>query len=282
MVSARLERRRRLAASTRVRVRNAPPRYIESIDRRLIAGLIAAAVALAAAAAYGGWRAGRADLDRVGTLERRVRALQTSSVALTAEKDRLKADRDRLETLLAANDAPPAACPRATISTLEAPLSVRFIVEYPCGWSVLEQPEQIPPVESPRAGLAVDHLFFSPFPISLKPRGGPLAEITLDAWYDDPATEGDLPAIADWLAEARSRFAEPTGRGLRTTSGLALHRIEGAIDASEGPRPAVLYVWEHIDTDGVRRIYEAFALDPSRTVTTTIEALVRSFRFPGG
>ncbi|MGH2784644.1 MAG: hypothetical protein ACRDJ1_05250 [Actinomycetota bacterium] len=239
-------------------------------------------MALAAAAGYGGWRTGREDLDRVASLERRVRSLESAASALTSEKDRLKADRDRLETLLAGADSPPAACPNATVSTLGAPLSAPFIVEYPCGWSVLEHPAQVPPAESPRYGLSVDHLFFSPFPISLQPSGGPLAEITLDAWYDEPAIEGDLPPIADWLAEARARFTSPAEHGLKTGSGLPVVRLQGEIVVSDQARPALLYVWEHTDSDGVRRIYEAFALEPSRTVTTTIEAVVRSFRFPGG
>ncbi|MGH2792692.1 MAG: hypothetical protein ACRDKG_00150 [Actinomycetota bacterium] len=245
-------------------------------------GLTAAAVALAAGAGYGGWRTGRSDLERVGSLERRVRSLEIVAATLTSDKDRLKADRDRLETLLAGADAPPAACPNATVSTLGAPLSVRFIVEYPCGWSVLEHPLQVPEAESPRYGLAVDHLFFSPFPISLKPSGGPLAEITLDAWYDEPGVGGELPPLADWLTEARGRFTDPAERGVKTTSGLSVVLLEGDIVVSDRTRPALLYAWEHTDTDGVRRIYEAFALEPSRTVRTAIEALVRSFRFPGG
>ena len=244
-------------------------------------GLAAAALALAAAGFYGGWRSGRSDLDRVGTLERRVRALELTAGTLGSEKDRLKADRDRLETLLAAADTPPAACPNATVSTLDAPLAVRFIVEYPCGWSVLEHPGQVPPAGSPRAGLVVDHLFFSPFPISLQPRSGTLAEITLDAWSDDPALDGDLPTLEEWLTEARGRFSEKTENPASTRSGIPVLRIEGMIVGEGDAREAVLFVWEHTD-DGVRRIYEAFALEPSRTVTTTIGSLVASFRFPGG
>jgi hypothetical protein len=211
-----------------------------------------------------------------------VRALESSAATLASEKDRLKADRDRLETLLAASDSTPAACPNALVSTLDAPLSAPFIVEYPCGWSVLEQPMQTPPADSPRAGLIVDHLFFSPFPISLQPRSGPPAEITLDVWYDDPAVEGELPSLADWLTEARARFTQPAEHGEKTRSGVPVVRLEGPIEIeSAGPRVAVLYVWEHTDED-VRRIYEAFALEPSRTVRTTIGSLLASFRFPGG
>jgi hypothetical protein len=47
------------------------------------------------------------------------------------------------------------------------------------------------------------------------------------------------------------------------------------------PRPALLYVWEWTDPDGVRKISEAFALDPSRALTKTLEELVRSFRVLG-
>ena len=74
--------------------------------------------------------AGRA-IDRIAVLERRVRALESNAAAISAERDRLKADRDRLEMRLAALDSPPGACPQATISTLEANLLVRYIVEYP-------------------------------------------------------------------------------------------------------------------------------------------------------
>jgi hypothetical protein len=252
-----------------------------AIERRRIVGMAAAALVLAAAAGYGGWRTGRSDLDRVGSLERRVRGLESSAATLASEKDRLKADRDRLETLLAASDATPAACANAVVSTLDAPLTAGFIVEYPCGWSVLEQPMQIPPAGSPRAGLIVDHLFFSPFPISLQPRSGPPAEITLDAWYDDPAVEGELPSLADWLTEARGRFTRTVEHQLKTRSGIPVVLLEGAIGNDGEPREALLYVWEHTDED-VRRIYEAFALEPSRTVRTTIGSLLASFRFPGG
>lgn len=253
------------------------------IDRRRIVWGSAAALALAVAGGYGGWRAGRNGIDRVGALERKVAALEASAASAAAERDRLKADRDRLEALLAASDATPAACPEATISTVDAPLAQRFIVEYPCGWSVLEQPNDLPPAGDPRYGLAVDHLFLSAFPISLRPSSLAPAEITLDAWYDDPATEGDLPAYEDWLIEARARFASPAERATQTRSGIAVVRLEGTIDDADRPRTGLLYVWTFTDADdGVRRIYEAFALEPSRTVRTTIEALVRSFRLPGG
>lgn len=252
------------------------------IANRRIVGLAAALAALAAASAYGGWAAGRSGIDQVAVLEGRVRALESTAASLTAERDRLKADRDRVEAQLAAVDATPAACPEATVSTLGASLWARFIVEYPCGWSVFEQPMQFPPEGSPRFGLGVDHLFFSPFPISLKPSERPPAEITLDAWYDEPTIEGDLPHIDDWLAEARSRFTTMTDRGLKTRSGILVSRFEGDINTSDQPRPAVLYVWVHTDTDGVRRIYEAFALEPSRSVKAAIEAVVLSFRVPGG
>jgi hypothetical protein len=242
----------------------------------------AALAALLAASAYGGWTAGRSGLDRVGALERRIRAQQSSAASLTGERDRLKADRDRLEAQLAAVDATPAACPQATLSTLNAGLWVRFIVEYPCAWSVLEQPMQAPPQESPRFGLAVDQLFFSPFPISMKPRERPPADITLDGWYDEPTVAGELPTFDAWTTEARTRFTTMTERTFKTRSGIPGRKIEGMIDTFDQPRPAVLYLWEHTDTDGVRRIYEAFALEPSATVKTVIEAMVSSFRFPGG
>lgn len=246
---------------------------------------MALAVALAAvggASAFGGWTAGRSDHDRIAALERKVRALESSAATLAIERDRLKADRDRVEALLAAIDATPAACPEATLSTLDASLLVKYIAEYPCGWNVLEQPMQFPQQESPRFGLGVDHLFLSPFPISLQPAEHPPAEITLDGWYDEPTIEGELPSFDDWLAEARARFTNPNEKEMNTRSGIGVIKIEGDINTFDQPRPAVLYLWEHTDPDGVRRIYEAFSLEPSRSVKTVIESLVRSFRFPGG
>jgi hypothetical protein len=242
----------------------------------------AALAALASASAYGGWTAGRSGLDRVSVLERRVRALESAAATASGERDRMKADRDRLEAQLAAIDATPAACPQATVSTLDVSLWVKFIVEYPCGWHVFEQPMQAPPETSPRFGLIVDHLFFSPFPISMQPAELQPAEILLDGWYDDTSSGGSLPAFKDWVAEARTRFTTVTEKGFKTRSGIGVLRLEGEIDAFDQPRPAILCLWEHTDTDGVRRIYEAFALEPSGTVTKTIDALVRSFRFPGG
>jgi hypothetical protein len=247
--------------------------------------VVALAVALAAvagASAFGGWTAGHSGHDRIGALEGRIRGLESSAATLALERDRLKADRDRVEALLAAVDATPAACPKATLTTLDASLWVKYIVEYPCGWNVFEQPMQFPQQDSPRFGLGVDHLFFSPFPISLQPAEHPPAEITLDGWYDEPTIEGDLPEFDAWLTEARGRFTSPAEKGLKTRSGIDVVKIEGDINTFDQPRPAVLYLWEHTDRDGVRRIYEAFSLEPSRSIKTVIEALVRSFRFPGG
>lgn len=239
--------------------------------------------ALAAGSAFGGWKAGRSGHDRIGVLEGRVHALETAAASAAAERDRIKADRDRLEAQLAALDSTPAACPKATISTLDANLFVSYIVEYPCGWSVLEEPLQRPEEGSPRAGLVVDHLFLSAFPISKVPRAGPLTEITLDGWYDDEAVEGDaLPAFDAWKTEARSRFTHVTESTTRTRSGISVVKLDGTMTDFDEPRPALLYLWEHTDADGVRRIYEAFSLDPSGSVRKTIEAIVRSFRLPGG
>jgi hypothetical protein len=129
----------------------------------------------------------------------------------------------------------------------------------------------------------VDHLFFSAFPISKTPREGPLTEITLDDWYDDVSVEGEaLPAFDAWAQEARGRFTQTTETGFRNRFGIPILKMDGSMTAFDEPKPALLYLWEHIDGEGVRRIYEAFTLDPSRSVTTAIEAMVRSFRVPGG
>lgn len=254
---------------------------VSGIDRKRIVTVAAALVALLAAG-FGGWKAGRADLDRIPTLEDRIRTLTATASTAAADRDRLKADRDRLEALLAGIDATPAACPNATSSTIDVDLWVNYIVDYPCGWSVLEQPVQVPPEGSSRFGLAVDHLFFSPLPISLQPSERPPAEITLDAWYDEPTVEGELPAFDAWLAEARGRFTTVMERSVTTRAGMAVVKLDGEINTFDQPLPALLYLWEDTDSEGVRRIYEAFALEPSRSVKKVIEAIVRSFRIPGG
>lgn len=252
------------------------------IDTRRIAAFAVAGVALATAAGLGGWAAGRSRGDRIPALERRVRSLESAVAAASSERDRLKADRDRLEARLAALDATPAACPEETLSTSGAQLAARFVVEYPCGWNVLEEPLQRPEAGSPRAGLVVDHLFFSALPITKAPRQGPLTEITLDTWYDDPEVEGDaLPTLDAWLAEAKRRFTAVQQTEVRTRSGIRVFKLTGSMTAFDQPRPALLYVWE-LNVDGVRTIAEAFSLDPARSVTTVIDSLVRSFRLLGG
>lgn len=253
-----------------------------TIAPKRAAAVAAGAIALAGVAAFAGWTAGRTGHDRIGVLERRIDVLATNAAAVQAERDRIKADRDRLERQLAAQTESPRACPRDTVSTSDAELLVRFAVDYPCGWNVLEDPLQTLPADSPRKGLMLDELFFSPLPISRAPRGGPLAEITLDSWYDDPNAEGDaLPSFDAWLAEAEKRFTKLTRSTVTSRGGTRVTKLEGSMNLFDEPRPAVLYVWEWTDREGGRRISEAFALDPSRTVSRTIDALVRSFRVLG-
>jgi len=246
------------------------------------AALIAGGIAVAAAASGVGFIAGRQGHERIGVLERRVNTLERNASAIEAERDRIRAERDRLEARLAAQTATPKACPADTLSTADAHLLVRYAVDYPCGWSVLEEPLQTPKDEPGRAGLSLDALFFSALPISKAPRDGPLTEIGLDSWSDDPSVDGDaLPAFDAWLAEAHGRFTQSTRSTVATRAGLAVTKLAGSMTLFEEPRPAVLYVWEWTDPDGVREISEAFALDPSRGVTRTIERLVRSFRVLG-
>jgi len=231
---------------------------------------------------FGGWIAGRSDHDRIGVLLRRIDALEGNSQAIEAERDRIKAERDRLEAQLAARNTSAKPCPRATLSTLDAHLVEQFAVDYPCGWNVLEDPLQRPGADSQRQGLMLDAMFFSALPISKAPREGPLTEITVETWYDDPDAGGDaLPSFDDWLAEAEKRFTKVTRSTVTTRGRLSVIKLQGTMTLFDEPRPALLYVWEWTDRDGVRRITEAFALDPSATVTKTIESLVRSFRTLG-
>jgi hypothetical protein len=238
-------------------------------------------MAVAVVAAFAGYSAGRSGHGAIGVLERRVNRLERNASANESERNRLRAERDRLETRLAAQNATPKACPSETLSTSDAHLIVNFAVDYPCGWSVLEEPLQAP-ADPERAGLKLDQLFFSALPISKAPREGPLTEITLDSWNDDPDSEGDaLPTFDGWVTKAEDRFTQVTRTTLTTRAGAVVTKLAGSMTLFDEARPALLYVWEWTDTDGVRKISEAFALDPSPGLKRTLEDLVRSFRVLG-
>ena len=252
------------------------------IASKRVARLASAGLAIAVAAAAGGYLVGHSGHDRIGTLERRIARLERNAKAIEAERNRIRAERDRLENRLAAQNASPKACPDETLSTADAHLIVRFAVDYPCGWNVLEDPLQTPTGAPEREGLMLDSLFFSALPISRAPRDGPLTEITLDTWYDDANAQGDaLPTIEKWIEDAQKRFTQSTRSTLKTRGGLIVTKLTGSMTLFDEPRPATLYVWEWTDPQGIRKISEAFALDPSTTLTKTLEALVRSFRVLG-
>lgn len=252
------------------------PGVAPQIGRKRSIALGVGILAVAVAGVAVGWAIARSDRDRVSALERRLRGLESASAATAAERDRIKAERDRLEAQIAAANQPARACAKETVATAPELLLALFTVEYPCGWHLLEQPLQS---SSEPAGLQVDHLFLSGSPISLAPRDGPLTEITLSTWYDDPNAEPDaLPTLEQWKTSARGRFREVSETSLTTSSGIPVAKLSGTMVPFDEPRPAVLYVWEFTDRNGVRRICEAFALDPGRTVSRTIEAMVRSFR----
>lgn len=247
-----------------------------------MAKLTGAALALAVVAAVAGFLVGRSGHDRIAVLERRVRTLERNSSAIEAERNRIRAERDRLEARLAAQNATPKACPDDTLSTADAHLVVRFAVDYPCGWSVLEDPLQTPKGSPDREGLMLDEVFFSALPISRAPREGPLADITLDSWYDDVDKEGDaLPTLDAWIAQADKRFTQATRSTVKTRGGLTITKLAGSMTLFDEPRPALLYVWEWTGSDGLRRISEAFALDPGKELTKALETLVQSFRVLG-
>lgn len=248
---------------------------------RLIAA--AAAVALLGGGIGVGWALNGGARDRAARAERRARAAAASASAAAAARDRIKADRDRLEAQLAAQSAPPKVCPEETISTGAAHLLVRFTVDYPCGWHLLEDPLQSFAADAgDRHGRMLDQLFFSASPISRAPREGPLTEISVDTWSDDPNVDGDaLPPFADWLAAAKKRFSNVSESTVTTRSGRSVVRLNGSMTLFDRPQPAVLYVWEWTDAEGVRRISEAFALEPGPIITRTLAALVRSFRVLG-
>jgi hypothetical protein len=293
MVAARIRGRARFAArpiaargdarfARFLRLQWSPMDEPTKRSRRAIAAMVAACLLALGIGYAGGWVTGRGDRNRLGVLLRRIDALEGNSEAIATERDRIKAERDRLEAQLAASSSSSKPCPRATLSTADAHLLELFAVDYPCGWNVLEDPLQTPAEDSPRRGLMLDAMFFSAVPISKAPREGPLTEITLETWYDDPNAEGDsLPSFDDWLAEAEQRFTKVTRTTVTTRSRVTIAKLQGTMTLFDEPRPALLYVWEWTDRDGTRRISEAFALDPSSSVTKTIDQLVRSFRTLG-
>ena len=259
------------------------PRGEDGITRTRQIAVAAAAIALVGGGVAAGWALDAGARDRATRAERRARDASASASAAAAERDRIKADRDRIEAQLAAQSAPPKVCPQETISTANAQLLTRFAVDYPCGWHLLEDPLQTFPDDSgERTGRMLDQLFLSALPISKAPREGPLTEITLDSWSDDPNREGDaLPTLADWITSAKKRFTNVSESTVKTRAGLTVTRLNGSMTLFDRPQPAVLYVWEWTDAEGARRISEAFALEPGPIVTRTLAALVRSFRVLG-
>ena len=253
------------------------------ISRTRLVAFAAGALALAGAGVAAGWALDDGARDRSAVLARRLGDVSARASAAAAERDRIKADRDRLEAQIAAQSAPPKVCPQETISTAQAQLLARFTVEYPCGWHVLEDPLQSFAEDAgDRHGRMLDQIFFSVLPISRAPREGPLTDITLDTWYDDPNAEGDaLPPFDDWLASAKRRFTSVAEATVRTRTGASIVRLSGSMTPFDRPQQAVLYVWEWTDGDGARRISEAFALEPGPILTRTLAALVRSFRVLG-
>lgn len=242
--------------------------------------MVSAAIALAGGAGAGGWVIGRSASGDDPMLERRVSALSSSLRRTAAERDRLRGERDRLEQQLAATGSP-LPCPGEFLRSGDAGLLAPFSVDYPCGWSVLEEPLQTPGDPS-RKGLQVDNLFFNAAPISKAPREGPLTQIEIDAWYDDRNQEGDaLPSAADWIAELKSRFGRVRQTTVRTEAGIAVVRLAGTMVLLDEPVEATFYVWEFTDAQALRRIVEAYAFSPSPSIEAVLDRMVRSFRAKG-
>lgn len=205
-------------------------------------------------------------------------ALERSAQRLGADFDRIRAERDQLEARLAAEEEP-AVCASPTLATGDANLTPFFTVDYPCGWHVLWEPLRRT-AEKGREGLLVDSLFLGRLPINRTPGGGPLTDVELADWYDDPDNDTDqLPMLEEWLAEERATLSSiESERTFETADGLPATQIRGTIDSFGKPFPVIVYVWEYEDRiNRDRHIVRVFSLDPPSEVREALHALVTSF-----
>lgn len=242
---------------------------------RTTAAALAAFMLVALGAFAAGVRAGD-DASRVRSLERdRARHVQRAH-RLQVQRDRLRAERDSLEARLAAARAP-AICPQPFLSTGDTHLIDAFDVVYPCGWSVLWQPEP-PASEEERGGLRVGVLLLSRLPISLAPGGKPVADIELADWSDDTAIDGDaLPAFDEWLAQERTTFASKKEERATAGSSAAV-KLSGTISINDVSTPAIVVVWEFVTRDGRRHIARVFASSPGAEAQRALTRMLASFR----
>jgi hypothetical protein len=249
-----------------------------------IAVAAGAVLALTGGAFTAGFLSGRPELQAEARREKtRAAATLADRARIQRERDALKAERDRLEQQLASS-SDQRACPDDYVSTATSTLVAFYVAEYPCSWHVLEEPLQKPAEEAgSRSGLMVDNLFLDPLPISKAPREGPLAQIELGAWYDDPNRSPDaLPKLADWIAEERKRYSKsPELKEFSTATGFRITRLIGETVPFGDPIVLVEYIWEVTDANSVRRIIQVSSYAPPASVTRALDRLVQSFRMKG-
>ena len=218
------------------------------------------------------------DPDAIARLEASVAALDARAERAEGERARLRAERNRLETQLAAEEAPPV-CPRPFVSTAETGLMPFFSVEYPCGWHVLHDARAGADDDRTDARLITLSLF-SQLPLSLSPRDGAIADIELADWTDDPGIEGDaLGALPDWLADERARYAaEPAEERFEAGSGITVHHLAGAQEVFESTVEIDVLLWEYVDAfTGARHIVRMASAEPGARVRAALDRMARSF-----
>jgi hypothetical protein len=251
------------------------------LSRRVLPFAILAVFALAGGLVLG---AGRVDEARRETASVRASASAVASQAavVRGERNRLRAERNQLEARLAAGKVP-ALCPQPYVSTGTAGLDPLFAVDYPCGWHVLRDARPGDTADPNRPGLRVEVTFFSRLPISFAPKTGPLADIELQNWADDPASDGDeLPTIDRWVSEEKALFAA----GFKSTrfaggSGIEVRQIAGTQTINEEPTPVSVLVWEFDDTlTGARHIVRVFSVASGDKTREALVRMARSFSIP--
>ncbi len=254
---------------------------IKSWALKILAPAIAATFAIAAGLLIGAERVQDAR-DEAVSARASASAIASQAAALRADRDRLRAERNQLEARLAAEQAP-AVCPQPYVSTGDATLDPIFMVDYPCGWHVLRDARPSDTKDPNKPGLRVEFTFFSRLPISLAPRTGPLADVELANWADDPGAEGDaLPPLSQWLEEERARFQgapkESTFEGGASTE---VHQLTGSQDIAGEPAPVIVLLWEFDDTlTGARHVVRVFAVAPGAKAREALDRMARSFSLP--
>jgi hypothetical protein len=247
--------------------------HVKSLAREVI-GLAALFMVAAGVGALTGITSAD-DAREVARLHAENESLTSRATRAETDEARLRAERNRLEAQIAAG-APPPVCPEPRVSSGD--LFAYFTVEYPCGWSVVAHVGGMTD-DASRAGMTADLSLFSQLPVSLA-REGPIADMELAEWSDDPAGGGEgLRTIDEWIAEERARFvSKPVERRFEIGGGITVTRLSGT-EATAGQDHVVeVYLWEYVDAfTGARHVMRALAVDPGARARAALDRLVRSF-----